>query len=184
MWNSLKTLPTSISTYSLMSVTMVSPLHDVFHCIAFVSLLGPAGGCCSIQELLEFFTGSGYPPQGFSRKCTISFLHDTTARLPTAATCNLELRLPTCHGEDYSQFRECMMLAIRGCEGFGPGWSDSLVYVVFTSSIIQTLYQHHSNIVSASFKHCISMSLWFYYSFVSACQLVITLFICISIHYV
>eukprot|EP00731_Ephydatia_muelleri_P010443 Em0005g1029a len=75
---------------------------------------GPAGGCCSIQELLEFFTGSGYPPQGFSRKCTISFLHDTTARLPTAATCNLELRLPTCHGEDYSQFRECMMLAIRG----------------------------------------------------------------------
>ncbi|KAL5469173.1 hypothetical protein EMCRGX_G030387 [Ephydatia muelleri] len=80
---------------------------------------GPAGGCCSIQELLEFFTGSGYPPQGFSRKCTISFLHDTTARLPTAATCNLELRLPTCHGEDYSQFRECMMLAIRGCEGFG-----------------------------------------------------------------
>eukprot|EP00731_Ephydatia_muelleri_P019420 Em0012g245a len=79
-----------------------------------------AGGCCSIQELLEFFTGSGYPPQGFSRKCTISFLHDTTARLPTAATCNLELRLPTCHGEDYSQFRECMMLAIRGCEGFGP----------------------------------------------------------------
>ena len=98
---------------------MVSPLHDVFHCIAFVSLLGPAGGCCSIQELLEFFTGSGYPPQGFSRKCTISFLHDTTARLPTAATCNLELRLPTCHGEDYLQFRECMMLAIRGCEGFG-----------------------------------------------------------------
>eukprot|EP00731_Ephydatia_muelleri_P026180 Em0018g280a len=84
---------------------------------------GPAGGCCSIQELLEFFTGSGYPPQGFSRKCTISFLHDTTARLPTAATCNLELRLPTCHGEDYSQFRECMMLAIRGCEGFGPAFT-------------------------------------------------------------
>eukprot|EP00731_Ephydatia_muelleri_P016435 Em0009g859a len=114
---------------------------------------GPAGGCCSIQELLEFFTGSGYPPQGFSRKCTISFLHDTTARLPTAATCNLELRLPTCHGEDYSQFRECMMLAIRGMSA-----CDYTIHLYQHSLCIRFVWKEW--LVSAFNKNRAPLQLW------------------------
>ena len=75
------------------------------------------GGICTLQELLAFFTGSNtIPPQGFGKKCRITFNADPSERLPTASTCALELRLPTCH-EDYGTFREWMILAIRGCGG-------------------------------------------------------------------
>ena len=58
------------------------------------------------------------PPMGFHTKPTVQFLHDPQAILPTASTCSLELRLPTCYRlqEDFS---DRMLLGVLGNDGFG-----------------------------------------------------------------
>ncbi|KAL5491583.1 hypothetical protein EMCRGX_G016897 [Ephydatia muelleri] len=74
---------------------------------------------CTLGDLLSFFTGSStIPPQGFNKQCTITFNHGSD-RLPTASTCSLEIRLPTCHGEDYGSFKDAMVLALKCHDGFG-----------------------------------------------------------------
>jgi hypothetical protein len=74
---------------------------------------------CTLKELLAFFTGSEtIPPQGFGKRCRVSSIDDPVQRLPTASTCGLEIRLPTCH-DDYGTFREAMILAIKDSKGFG-----------------------------------------------------------------
>ena len=47
---------------------------------------------------------------------TLTFDH--TATLPTASTCEIELRLPTKY-DDYKKFNEIMLLGIQGNSGFG-----------------------------------------------------------------
>eukprot|EP00731_Ephydatia_muelleri_P014783 Em0008g503a len=72
---------------------------------------------CTLGDLLSFFTGSStIPPQGFNKQCTITFNHGSD-RLPTASTCSLEIRLPTCHGEDYGSFKDAMVLALKCHDG-------------------------------------------------------------------
>ena len=74
---------------------------------------------CTLEDILVFFTGaSSVPPLGFDRCLSIVFLHDPTAILPTASTCALQLRLPTCFVE-YASFREHMELALKPIDGFG-----------------------------------------------------------------
>ena len=62
----------------------------------------------------RFFTGSSFiPPQGFGKKCQITFLVDDSP-LPTASTCELEIRLPTVHGENYTSFKKSLVLGFKG----------------------------------------------------------------------
>ena len=65
------------------------------------------------------FTGSSFiPPQGFGKKCQITFLVDDSP-LPTASTCEMEIRLPTVHGENYTSFKKSLVLGFKGHDGFG-----------------------------------------------------------------
>ena len=67
-----------------------------------------------------FFSGSNrIPPTGFSRKPSVVFVHDPLRKLATASTCDLQLRLPVCHGTDYKTFKENMVLSVKGNDGFG-----------------------------------------------------------------
>ena len=46
------------------------------------------------------------------------FLHDPEAKLATSSTCDLELHLPTGHGEDYTSFEEAFtMFLIKDNDG-------------------------------------------------------------------
>ena len=86
--------------------------------IAF--LLSEGANPCSLNDVLVFFTGADeIPPLGFPKVCSVIFLHD--AKLATASTCDLQLRLPTGHGEDFSSFQEAIILSILGNDGFGGG---------------------------------------------------------------
>ena len=58
------------------------------------------------------------PVIGFDKKPTMIFLHHKNAVLPTASTCDLELRLPAIH-KTYEAFRDAMVLGIKGNDGFG-----------------------------------------------------------------
>ena len=73
---------------------------------------------CSLEDLFVFFSGAEcIPPLGFERHPTLSFVHDS--RLASASTCDIQLRLPTIHGAGYSDFKEAMILSIKGNDGFG-----------------------------------------------------------------
>ena len=48
---------------------------------------------------------------------TIVFLHGNSI-LPTASTCDLELRIPATHS-NYVKFRDAMILGLKGHDGFG-----------------------------------------------------------------
>ena len=65
-----------------------------------------------------FVTGSErVPPLGFGRKLTVVFLE--TGKFCTSSTCDLQLRIPVCHGESYEAFQEAMVMSFKGSEGFG-----------------------------------------------------------------
>ena len=75
---------------------------------------------CSVEDVMVFFSGSNHiPPTGFAKKPTIVFVHDPLRKLATASTCDLQLRLPVCHGTDYETFKQNMVLSIKGNDGFG-----------------------------------------------------------------
>ena len=66
------------------------------------------------------FTGADrVPPLGFDKDCSVSFLHGPGAKLATSSTCDLQLRLPTCHGEDFSSFKEAFIMSLKDNDGFG-----------------------------------------------------------------
>ena len=62
---------------------------------------------------------SRIPPTGFAKKPTDVFVYDPLKKLTTASTCDLQLRLPLCHGTDYETFKQNMVLSIKGNDGFG-----------------------------------------------------------------
>ena len=66
-----------------------------------------------------FFSGAdNIPPCGFQDvNPTLVFLHGD-AKLPTASTCDLELRLPATYS-DYATFRDALILGLKGHDGFG-----------------------------------------------------------------
>ena len=72
---------------------------------------------CDVTEILKFCSGGDtIPVCGFDAYPTLSF--DSTAVLPTASTCEVELRIPSKYNS-YSKFKEVMLLAIKGYSGFG-----------------------------------------------------------------
>ena len=72
-----------------------------------------------LEDVLTFFTGADrVPPLGFPKPPQLHFVHDKTCTLATASTCDLVLRLPTCHAA-YEEFQEKMILSFRGHGGFG-----------------------------------------------------------------
>ena len=75
---------------------------------------------CALEDVLVFFSGAErVPPCGFGdTNPSLVFLHDDKQVLPTASTCNLELRLPTRHG-NFNRFKDAMVLAVKGHDGFG-----------------------------------------------------------------
>ena len=86
-----------------------------------LSLLSTEGAnICSLEDVLVFFTGANQvSPLGFDKECTITFIHDPAAKLATSSTCDLELRLPTCHEEDYTSFKEAFVMSLKDNDGFG-----------------------------------------------------------------
>ncbi len=75
---------------------------------------------CLVADLLVFFTGADrMPPLGFDKQLKVSFIHVSSSKFCTASTCDLQLRLPTCHGEDYEAFREAMVMSLKDNDGFG-----------------------------------------------------------------
>ena len=75
---------------------------------------------CSVEDVIVFFSGSNrVPPTGFAKKPTVTFFHDPLRKLATASTCDLQLRLPVCHGNDYESFKQDMILSVKGNDGFG-----------------------------------------------------------------
>jgi len=74
---------------------------------------------CTLEDILIFISGAcRIPPGGFGKQCSLEFLHSASALLPTSSTCEVVLRLPTCHS-NYSTFKEMMMLGVKGHDGFG-----------------------------------------------------------------
>ena len=73
---------------------------------------------CQLEEILIFFSGAEKVPLlGFMKDAALVFL-GCDEKLPTASTCSIILRIPTCHST-YEEFAECMFLALKGNDGFG-----------------------------------------------------------------
>ena len=74
----------------------------------------------SLEEVLVFCTGADrIPPLGFDRIPSLTFLdNNPSSMLPTASTCSIELRLPTCH-KTYEGFKEAITLGLKSHDGFG-----------------------------------------------------------------
>ena len=74
---------------------------------------------CTMKHVMIFFSGSDrIPPMGFDRHPTLHFIHDDERKLPTSSTCDLQMRIPTCH-PDYDEFKKYMVLGLIGNDGFG-----------------------------------------------------------------
>ncbi len=69
--------------------------------------------------MLVFFSGADRVPSlGFQKQPSLVFLHGDSAKLPTASTCDLQLRLPANH-KDFEAFKEAILLGVKGNDGFG-----------------------------------------------------------------
>lgn len=90
-------------------------LFVYYHLVCYIFIDGDVQ--CSAEHILIFLSGaSSFPPLGFNKKPTLSFIHGILA---TSSTCDIQLRLPLEHGSDYSKFRDAMLLSIHGHDGFG-----------------------------------------------------------------
>ena len=68
---------------------------------------------------MGFFTGADkIPPLGFNKTPSLEFLDGCDKILPTASTCSITMRIPTCYKE-YGCFKDAMNLALKGNDGFG-----------------------------------------------------------------
>ena len=73
----------------------------------------------SFEDLLIFFTGAERePPLGFPKEGKLLFLHQRNEQLATASTCDLILRIPTCH-DQYVDFKNKMVMSLTSHGGFG-----------------------------------------------------------------
>ena len=103
-----------VSKIDLKTVDYFCRIHDHFLSLIevshYLSSEGKTG--CSVEDVLIFFTGTDkIPPLGFEKVPTITFLHCSTAKFATASTCDPELQLPTCHGDDMDTFIEDMIMS-------------------------------------------------------------------------
>ena len=67
---------------------------------------------CNIEDVLVFCSGSEQvPPLGYEKPPTIAFEYQSV--LATASTCDIQLRLPICHGTNYSSFRNAIIESLK-----------------------------------------------------------------------
>lgn len=72
----------------------------------------------SLGQVLNFFTGTEYPPPlGFD--CPVSVHFHATSDFPMASTCALQLTLPTKYYADVRTFNEKMVYGFANHGGFG-----------------------------------------------------------------
>lgn len=78
--------------------------------------------CCTLGDVLVFFTGADYPPpMGFQKKTELKFLDNEKEKiLPIASTCALTLWLPIIHN-NYNDFKTALCRGILENDGFGGG---------------------------------------------------------------
>ena len=70
---------------------------------------------CSVEDVMVFFSGSNHVlPTGFGKKPTVTFFHEPFRKLAISSTCDLQLRLPVCHGSDYESFEQDIILSVKG----------------------------------------------------------------------
>ena len=75
---------------------------------------------CTCEDVMAFFSAANrIPPLGFDKHPTLAFNHTGDTILMTASTCDLQLQLPTIHGSVYEDFKEALLLSIKGNDGFG-----------------------------------------------------------------
>ena len=92
--------------------------HSVYCIYVYLTLYIEEEITCKLEDVVIFFSGADRPPPlGFPTQPDLEFL-DLGAILPTASTCSLLLRLPVCHS-NYDNFKDAMMLAVHGNDGFG-----------------------------------------------------------------
>ena len=110
----------SHNNYSrLLTLTM---LYSLFIGYSWSCLDGESGIDCTLEDLLVFFSGADcIPPLGFGVNPILVFVNITSATLPTASTCDVQLRLPATH-KDYHKFKYAMVLGLKGNDGFGGVW--------------------------------------------------------------
>ena len=74
---------------------------------------------CSIEDVQIFVTGcERVPPLGFGgRSLRAEFLG--TGMFCTSSTCDLILRLPLSHGDNYKAFQDAMIMSLKNNDGFG-----------------------------------------------------------------
>ena len=78
--------------------------------------------------MLIFFIGADrVPPLGFDQEPHVTFLHDQSAKFCTSSTCDLQLRLPCTHMEDYGAFKDAMVMSL--CSNDGLEVSDHFFYI-------------------------------------------------------
>ena len=69
----------------------------------------------ALVDILKSVTATDrVPPGGFHKKPDIFFLYGSMNMLATSSTCDLTLRLPTCHWENDDRFEEYFTLSIKG----------------------------------------------------------------------
>ena len=70
--------------------TQFFSLHTHVHILCMWREIG-----CKLEDVLEFFSRSeSVLALGFEKKPSLVFLHRASAKLPTASTCDLELKVP------------------------------------------------------------------------------------------
>ena len=63
---------------------------------------------CTMEYVLVFISGAcTIPSGGFGKPGSLHFLHSPDTILPTASTCDITLRTPTCFS-DYDIFKDMM----------------------------------------------------------------------------
>lgn len=79
---------------------------------------------CSIADVLVFCSGGDrIPPLGFGRTPKVEFLpvqdQFGARKFATSSTCDIILRLPTYHGNNYESFKDAMIMSLKDNDGFG-----------------------------------------------------------------
>ena len=98
--------------------TIVFSIHNHFE--SMLSYYAEGNIDCGVDDVLVFFSGADrVPPLGFSTKPKVSFLYSQSLKLCTSSTCDIRLRLPTSHKEDYQSFKDAMILSFKNNDGFG-----------------------------------------------------------------
>ena len=79
---------------------------------------------CIVADILSFSSGADrIPPLGFGKRPSLEFfpVQDRfgVQKFATASTCDIVLRLPTSHGDNYESFKEAMIMSLKDNDGFG-----------------------------------------------------------------